>query len=374
MNTIILLGITGDLARRKILPAISQLAAKTPQGIRLIGYSRSLPNTIELENIVKKDGGRVEISFIQGEYDDVNKLTELFGAYTTTNSKTIVYLAIPPHTFMPFLRSVCPLHPEQIDIIIEKPFGQNTQEAVELLHIASQCTLTKSIHFFDHYLFKSSTFLTDNHLSELKYFAQKIPSKITVKALEDLGTSGRESYYDAVGATKDMWQHLKSLLHLYVDYFDVEIDWSLLTIHSKVIGQYNGYLPASTGSKTDTYFSINGELNGIEIVCESGKNLGFKDTFIEAEYLDGTILHWSIDPLHTIKLTKNGLMIGEITLDNSELLDHTRLFLNVMQGELGRFKTPSQILDTWKSYDKIIDINSAALVEYKAGVYPIVAV
>lgn len=353
-TTIILLGITGDLASRKILPAISQLSNKTHQPINLIGYSRSKPDEEKISSIIEQHGGEVEISFQQGNYDDSDKLASLFDKYTSEENNTIVYLAIPPKAFIPFLKNTCPLHPENIDIVIEKPFGVNKEQAEELIATAKSCSLTKSIHFFDHYMFKSSTYLSINQAKELTSLANIKPYSLTVRAVEALGVNGRQGYYNTVGAFKDMWQHLQSLGNHYARTFGVDLDWNNLVVNSKTLGQYETYTKElGEDSDTDTYFKIEGTLDGVHVVFESGKQVGYKDTSITAVYENGTTLKWNVDPVRYLEVTSGLRKIHEIMFEDEHTLDHTRLFMNLLEGDVSRFIDYDQILTTWNAFEKI---------------------
>lgn len=371
--TILLLGITGDLAKRKILPAIAQFSNNYQGGVKLVGYSRSQANKEEIQGILDGHQSKAEVAYEQGQYDDVDAFTTIFDQATTGDDKLIVYLAVPPHAFIPFIERVCPLKPQNIDIVIEKPFGSNYKEAQKLIETASNCALTKCIHFFDHYQFKSSTFLTKAQAEELTNFQSIRPYKISVRALEVLGVDGRAGYYKSAGALKDMWQHLQSMVEIYKSSFGVDLDWSKFTVHKKILGQYESF-HQDIGEKTttDSFFHIEGDLDGVKVEFESGKKIGFKDTVIEIEYDDNAKIKWNLDPIKYIEVTSGIRKLNEIMLEESKLLDHARLLSNLVEEDYHRFVSFDKVLETWQAYHKIIEFeDSMKLLTYTDGSHPL---
>lgn len=333
----LLFGITGNLAKIKILPGLGEFTFLNQDklSVELIGYSRSLPNLEEVEKAlnlgvqnlekVKNQNSKINeqnptqilkhnltnITFEQGNYEDGKVLFENI-AKLKTDEKLVVYLAVPPSTFLKFLQNACPYGDQNVDFIIEKPFGRDPIEAAKLLNLVENCGLSKQVHFCDHYLFKNSTLLTNLQSLEIQKFFENssqnssqnsnlanqnqnldlqsnsdtkqileiqpnwekqqfldqtttenqtnqkpISSKIHLQILENVDLKGRSGYFDTTGAFKDMWPHLFSLLFLAVENTGFETDFEVEVV-DVFLGQYQSYADEEglSNSRTETYFWI----------------------------------------------------------------------------------------------------------------------
>lgn len=380
---ILLMGITGDLAKRKILPAIAQFAEKNSHLIKvdLIGYSRSKADKYQIQGLLNQSSENNKhklnkIDYIQGQYDDANILDGIFSKLHS-NQRLIIYLAIPPSVFVPFLEKVCPLHHANIDIIIEKPFGQSLEEAKNIINKTMTCTLTRRIHFFDHYAFKSSSDLSKQIISDIMPDTQSL-KKIEIKALESVSIKGRAGYFDQTGTLKDMFQHIITIYRLGENYLKLPlIQSSNITIENLLMGQYDNYKidTVQDKSNTDTYFKLSiEEPNGLEILFESGKSLGIKSTSISLFFDDNSIIVWDFEPEKQIYKTINDKKVMSFSLIDDKILDHTRLFESIINDDFSRFVSHDQIIETWKMYDLVNNYKSKNKIEpiiYTTGIYPI---
>jgi glucose-6-phosphate 1-dehydrogenase len=362
--TFLLLGITGDLAKRKVLPALAQFVElqKDTLSINLYGYSRSEPDPEQIEAIVTestqtKTNPLNRIEFIQGQYDNALLLDD-FVRNQKENERLIVYLAVPPSIFTVFLQNSCSHAQRPLDIIIEKPFGRNLQEAEQIMEIINHCTLHENVHFFDHYLFKNATMFDAKNLQQFDHFKTKTLESVSVKALENLDVKERGGYYNETGALKDMLPHLISLVDVALHNFSLtSIDnFDVLEPQKLVLGQYENYqqdLELETPSQTDSYFQTTLEYNGMHIQLESGKKLGSKLTEVTVHYTDGTTLEWNLSPEQTLCQG-----IGDnkscLTLWKNHFLDHTNLFHDLLEQNYRRFVSPQNILSSWRLYEKLL--------------------
>jgi glucose-6-phosphate 1-dehydrogenase len=379
----LLVGITGDLSKRKILPGLAQFAELNKENVSvdLIGYSRSQPDSLEIEDILNKhtSDARHNVSslkYVQGEYSDSTYFSQLIHSLKE-GERLIVYIATPPVVFLQLLETFCPFNAYNLDIIIEKPFGQNLEEAHAIMKKIDSCRLNKNVHFCDHYLFKNAAYLPVDVLHALQDVKRKKVSKITVQALEELDAKGRGGYYDTNGAIKDMLPaHIYSLLGLGMATFtqtDTK-DHNNFTIKEVILGQYESYLAdvEKDTSVTETYFKIHC-LNSIEIILESGKNLGQKRTAITINFEDGSELAWNIDPEKTLSYTNsNKQLVFDISKNGK--LDHTNMFEDLLHGKSDRFFIAQNVLSGWEMYEKVQDyIRSKSISNtlYRDGTWPI---
>jgi glucose-6-phosphate 1-dehydrogenase len=353
----IIAGITGDLARRKILPALGEFSNIFSQklDIEVIGYSRSQPDHEAIYNSLnsKRPSKIKNVKFYTGQYDDPSFFINLMQD-VSAEKKIIFYFAVPPQVFLLLLENLCPYHTKNIDIVIEKPFGNNMNEAKKIIDKVHECKLTEKTRYCDHYMFKSGLQLDDKTLEIIKNLPMRIES-ISIKALETIDVQGRSSYYEGVGAIKDMipahfYTLIKSLQKVLQREIDINDDGKIF-IRNVKLGQYQGYLEQiqRQTSSTETYFLIDMYINQIAFVLESGKKLDRKETSITILYENNTTLYWRIDPDPILLLDSE-----EIHIQNREAVsDHTRLFMDILFGNYDRFLNESDVINGWRIYENI---------------------
>lgn len=354
----LVIGITGDLSKRKILPALAQFSNlnKDELEISLFGYSRSKPAEEEITEVLSENSLK-SIEFVQGEYNDPSFFQSLISGLKN-NERLIVYFAVPPIVFLDLLETFCPFYKANLDIIIEKPFGRDTNEAIKILQKIDECKLEKNIHFCDHYLFKSGLELGDEIESFLATFLEKGITEIHFKALEALDVKGRGGYYDEIGAIKDMLPaHLYSLLDYIGTRFNKLEEIESAEVVNVKLGQYIGYKQDVNNfeSETDSYFLAELKTKqGIKLVLESGKKQSEKLTSIEIFNQFGEKIVWNIDPLKEITLYQNNLEVKKIKIDTNRKMDHTKMFSDLLNNSYEKFFKAENTVKGWKLYEKVL--------------------
>jgi|GEM_PF-1832455 len=360
---ILLLGITGDLAKLKVLPSIAEFAEKNQSDVMvdLIGYSRSAPDTKQIERILNDSttsGSHTlaSVNFFQGQYNNASFFDGLYNA-TSDDQKLIIYMAVPPSVFLEFLENSCPHNDKNIEIILEKPFGRDPEESEKILKVIHSCQLTKKVHFFDHYLFKSQMQLSKAETMNLKNLKTKAIKEVRLQALETISIGSRAQYYEGIGAIKDMLPHLFSMLCLNLVTLDKDFNlnnFENFEVEKLLLGQYKSY-PSEIDtefSSTETYFLAKGRASEIEITFESGKKLDTKLTQITTIFDDDTKLVWSIAPDKKLSyISQNGSFT--LNLDRNKNMDHTNMLENILDENYDNFVTPGQVLTSWWVYAKI---------------------
>lgn len=365
----LLLGITGDLSKRKILPALAQLAENNKENniVDLIGYSRSIPDLKRLHLILDKNSKDTfhsvsTVRHVRGEYDDNTEFNSLISNLNEPEEVFIAYLAVPPKVIINFLLNSCPYHSKKFYLIIEKPFGQNREEANKILNILDACDLGKQIHFFDHYLFKNSILKGKKYFRHHPEIFDKPIKSISISALESIGVSNRIGYYEITGAFKDMSPHLFSLLFLVFELAGLQLDVSKMSPDSLKLGQYEEYCKelGLKSSTTETYFavSLNYDLKREPLVINlsSGKKLEKKKTTINVEFIDGSKLIWDVDPEGRVRLFDDrGTLTVDHEIPGKECLEHAIMFERIIEGRSLDFVEPDQILRGWEIYQKVMN-------------------
>jgi glucose-6-phosphate 1-dehydrogenase len=245
---VVLFGVTGDLARKKVVPAIYDLANRglLPPNFALVGFARrdwdDAAFAEQVHQLVKEhsrtpfrqviwdrlaDGCR----FVEGTFDDdaafarLAEVLDKLDAERGIGGNHAFYFAIPPKSFP----TVC----EQLDksglarahddswsrVVIEKPFGHDLDSARDLNKVVNSVFPEDSVFRIDHYLGKE----TVQNILALRFANQLFDpiwnahyvDHVQITMAEDVGLGGRGGYYDGIGAARDVIQnHLMQLLAL----------------------------------------------------------------------------------------------------------------------------------------------------------------
>ena len=244
---VVIFGASGDLAKRKLIPAIYELARQKmlSEKFALVGYSRSemtdeqyrqecrdavhkFARTKPVDETIWK---RIEasISYCRGDYgskEDHAKLNAMLGKIDEkfgTASNRLFYLSTPPNTFEPIITSLGEAAKENQKgwerIIIEKPFGRDLASAKSLNSLLHKYFNENQVFRIDHYLGKE----TVQNLLVMRFansvfepiWNYKYIDHVQITVSETLGVGSRGGYYDKSGAMRDMVQnHLFQLMAL----------------------------------------------------------------------------------------------------------------------------------------------------------------
>lgn len=340
-SILVIFGISGDLSRRKILPAIYHLIKDhmIPEKTVIIGTSRkdtSLDQLMkDVELCVLEDSKVCDqevlskfknmLSIIKFDPNDMNQyllLKKRFNDIEEQNKECfnrLYYLSVPPGSVEPIIKKLglsglnraCKHGLGKSRLLVEKPFGNDLNSAKYLIKETSKFFKEEQIFRIDHYLAKETAqniFAFRKHNPVFwKLWDKNSISSIEIKALEKIGIENRVNFYEHMGALKDLLQsHLIQLLSLITMEIDPKNSKKSSDIHkSKLkllnqiiplnkrtfkdvkIGQYAEYKKEVSNPKSsiETYIKLKLEINnkrwlGTPIILETGKALDRKTTEI----------------------------------------------------------------------------------------------
>jgi glucose-6-phosphate 1-dehydrogenase len=245
---LVIFGITGDLARRKLMPAIYDLANRglLPPSFALTGFGRRHWSTDDFAKVVHdavREHSRTPFNertwnqlasgfrFVQGEFDDdaaFDRLAQTVHELDTergTGGNHAFYLSVPPNSFPVVLRQLARSGLSGRDatgwrrVVIEKPFGHDLASAQDLDKVVSEVFPPDAVFRIDHYLGKETVqnilaLRFANQMFEPVWNAHYV-DHVQITMAEDIGIGTRAGYYDGIGAARDVIQnHLLQLLAL----------------------------------------------------------------------------------------------------------------------------------------------------------------
>ena len=230
--TIVVLGASGDLSKKKTFPALYDLYSRGmfPEHLRIVGYARSKKSDEDFKTFLKSflpakesqvDEFLSVVSYFQGQYNSAQDMASLSLQLNELESKAgvrhnrIFYFALPPSVFTDAARAITEGKARTNEgwnrFVLEKPFGRDLESSEKLVKSIGQYLTEEEVYRIDHYLGKEMVMnLLIMRFANAAFepmWNRNHVQIVQVIMKEPFGTEGRGGYFDDIGIIRDVMQN-----------------------------------------------------------------------------------------------------------------------------------------------------------------------
>ena len=400
---IVIFGATGDLCKRKLIPALHKLWEKglLPENFTITGAARREPTAEQW----KQSLGDYPEDFLWHLDYQCADLSNIDTLHNLPEHDDVTYfLSVPPERYENAIVSLKESgllnDPEKSRLVIEKPFGYDYKSAYHLQSVVERHLREKQVYRIDHYLGKDTVnnilaTRFSNILLEPLWNRQYI-DEIQIFASETISCEGRSQYYETAGAVRDMLQnHILQVLALVameppskMNAREIRREKTKVLAATRmseniILGQYDGYRSeegVDPNSGTPTYFAgslfvDNWRWEGVPFNVMTGKKLPYQCVEVviklkapplklyEGEVKDRIVMRLQPNPHLDIRMDikspglNDDLELATLTHDypQDRAIDgYEKLLYDAINGDQSHFVHAEEVMESWRIVDDLL--------------------